>query len=333
MSATDARRVDQTLDGYASAMRWVIARKDFNAFWPIGLPRAGTAMGDALVARVEEPILHGSLRERVPNPTAALLLLFFSTYGMRVAGWSRERRLRYAGALLALVEASKASPLVDPAGRHQLPDPPAPPDHAWLDGFQREAAAFCALAWAAAEALYFCNHRIGTERHGPYPADGRPGIRMVRSVYDLRPADLWRELSTWPTLPQRVDIVSEYAAEEARFDLFANPLFDFDSTACTLRVAVLATEQDAVRPVRDLAEVQAWNAQLRTLVAAVVERVDRMDAGERIRRLHDTMLYAAEGLVQQRFPLGTDEPAGPGREVVGSVDELAHYYDLREDVP
>lgn len=333
MSATEVCRLEQTLDGYANAMRWVIARKDFNAFWPVGLPRAGTAMGDALVARVEEPILRGSLRQQIPNPTSALLLLFFSTYGMRAAGWPRERRLRYAGALLALVEASKASPLVDPAGRHQLLDVPAPPKESWLDGFRRETAAFCALAWAAAEALYFCNHRIGTERHGPYPADGRSGIRMVRSVYDLRPTALWPELSDWPTLPPRVDVVWEYAAEEARFDLFANPLFDFDSAACTLRVAVLATEQDGVRPVRDLAEVREWNAQLRALVAAVVDRVDRMDAGERTRRLHDTMLYAAAGLSQQHFPLGTDEPAGPGREVVGSVDELARYYDLRQDVP
>lgn len=334
MSAVDSDNwLATTLDGYAAGVRWVIERKDFNAFWPVGLPRAGTAMGDLLVTQVEEVITANALRATVANPTAALLLLFFSTHGMRVAGWSRERRLHYAQALLALVRASKTTPVVDPDGRHCLLDPPEPWGDAWLEGFHQEANVFCALSWATAEALYFCNHRIGTERHGPYATAGDGQMRMVRSVHDLRPVELWPEIEEWPELPARVDVVFEYDRAGARFDLFANPLFDFDSHAATQRLAILAHTTDGrCEAVRDLTVVAGWNDALRGLLTRVVEQVDAMDERARIGRLHDVMLHAASGLSERRLPLARQAPVSVGIEVRGSVEQLAAYYDFRSEV-
>jgi hypothetical protein len=330
-------RSAQWLGAYAEAMEWVLAHKDFNAFWPVGLPSAGTAMGDQLITFVEG-LLDARPTEglRVPNPTAVLILLFFSTYGIRVSKWPRHRRLAYASGLLGIVSNSKSSPVVDRYGRHALQDQP-PEVTAWSVGALASVNTFAALSWACAECLFFCNHRVGTERHGPYRSSRGHHV-MVRSIFDLAPRALWPEIDRWPVFPQRVDLVVEYPASySAPFDLFANPLFEFDINAIATRTAVLATASDGAAPfaIVDFDEIDGWNEALRATIGQVAAAVRSMTVSERIQRLHQIMLYACQGIFGAPADLTPhDHRPGPlGHAVDGPQSELRRYYDLRQDTP
>lgn len=335
MSIATEVDVERDLDAYAQQLRWVIERKDFNDFWPVGLPWAATAMGDALVERVEQG-LAGVAPEPVPNPTVATLLLFFSTYGMREAGWSRERRLGYAERLLAVVRASKRSSVMNVDGVHHLVAPtPVLLDGLWKPATPERVTAVNRLAatlWAFGEAAYFCNHRIATERHGPYPSE--PGrLVLIRSAYNLTPSVLWPEVGGWPSLPRRIDLCVDHEAVEAPFDLFANPLFTFNATVTARRVAVIIEHDDGAREHDPSPRaLERLAGTLAELIGTLTRVVRCLSERERAERLHRIMLYGLERLGGR--PCLADavacDRAGDGRVVEGDAERLARYYDLRE---
>jgi hypothetical protein len=319
-------------------MPWVLAHKDLNHFWPVGLPVAGTALGGAFAEVFERGLEDRPLSAAVRNPTALLLLLLYSTYGMREAHWPRERRLRYAGRLFAMLHASKDNDVLNSDGKHQLRSPRLPASAAavWREPtppLVGSASALCAAIWACSEALFFCNHRIGTERHGPYVTD-RPGTTLVvRSAFDLAPRELWPEIVTWPVLPQAFHITFECEAAETRFDMFANPLSEYRIQDVTRRVAVLCVQANgSERWDGSVSEIRAWAASLRELVRDVTRIVATLTERERILRLHRIMLYGARTVAGADVALAAPVSFGDGHRVVGAGPELERYYDLRCDL-
>jgi hypothetical protein len=322
-------------------MRWVLARKDFNDFWPIGLPTAGTAMGSSLVERVESALATRS-PTTMRHPTTALILLFFSTYGLRSAAWETARRMRYVDRLLQFVRVSKVGPAVPLDGTHQLvlrwPRETIP----WADAtmrldFKDSANRFAATLWAYSEAAYFCNHRIGTERHGPYPSDLPGGLVTLRSGANLTPRHLWPEIRKWPELPHGVWLAFDSEAATAPFDLFANPLFTFDASRTTRRVAVCVQRgpDEPVSVVDDANEVDAMTRELRRGLAQLLAVVDSLSVRHRALRLHQVMLSALDLMVGDRTfsnaREGAGDPVGPGARVEGALADLVSYYDLRQE--
>jgi len=327
------------LDRYARGIEWVLARKDFDKFWPVGLPEAGLAVGGTLVEAVERALSVGE-RRAPRNPTSTLLLFFFSAYGIRAAGWPRERRLAYARELLGLVAAGKSGFLLNDDGRHLLARPLlAPVDRGWAETGGDSASiptlnAFCSTLWAYSEALYFCNHRLGTERHGPYPGAIPGRCLVVRSAFDLEPSRLWSELEEWPAVPARIDVVFECDAEEdVRFDLFANPLFRRPAAEVTHRAVVCARDRDGEIFWPGSGQVARWTEELQRTIAAVVPLVRAMGPAERALRLHRIMLEAAAvvGADREVLDAAWEPSVDRGRRLAGDAEDLLPFYDLRRE--
>lgn len=329
------------LGRYAKGIEWVLARKDFNDFWPIGLPEAGFAVDGTLVEAVELALASRE-RSAVPNPTSTLLLFFFSIYGMRASGWSRDRRLAYARELLGVISESKSGPLFSGDGSHLLAQPLlAPVDGQLVDAegdpdLVPTLSAFCSTLWACSEALYFCNHRLGTERHGPYPSASAGRRLVVRSAFELQPRRFWPELERWPDLPPRIDVVFECGAgADVRFDLFANPLFRQPAAEVTHRVAVCARDRDGEITWPEIGLIARWTEELQRTIAEVMPLVRAMSPTDRALRLHRIMLEAAAvaGGDREVLDAAWDPSIDSGRRLPGEARDLLPFYDVRQEWP
>lgn len=327
------------LDSYGDSIRWVVERKDFNAFWPIGYATAATATKSRLIDELERALAHERSIQPVPNPTAILVLFLFSSFAMRGARWPRTRRLALARSLLRIVERSKNNDALNRDGQHLLLHAEGSLKHfSWVSpssAYLRAVNALAGVSWACSEALYFYNHRIGTERHGPYPSTLLDRTVVVRSVFDLGPRELWPEIDCWPLIPPRIDIGFELAAPSAatKFDMFANPLSEYDITEVTRRVAIrVRGPEGSTHDDIGLDTLLDWTQQLRTLLSDVLEVIDRLSVADRALRVHRIMLYAARTVIGLDVH-DDDDAVHDGTAISGSVEDITRFLDLRQEVP
>lgn len=342
------RVLDAELDAFRTGLAWVLERKDFNAFWPIGIPAAGTGGAPRLLESIEHLVVTRAASRQilVRNPTALMIVFLYAIYGMREAGWPVDRRLRFAEALFRVMRRSKRTPTIASHGAYCLtvPTPTAVPPEAWLDAspsstngeYAGIVHSLSGTIWAYAEALYFFNHRVCTERHGPYPAEADDRAMLVRSAYELTPASIWPEITSWPPLPSGVEIVGMYrGAHESSFDLFANPLFTFDVNEAVDRLAVGLRYGTTWQWRPSPSILSDLVVTLRELMSEVLRCVETLTMNALSERVYTIMLSACRQAFGDAPPVAVSPSPrriSAGRPVRGTVEQLLVYYDIREEL-
>lgn len=225
------------IEKYLTGLAWVFERKNMNSFWPIGLSSTSLKYGPYFLEELELSLLKCDNYQIINNdyPTSLIvisLVVLYAAYGLK---WSKERTFRILELIFAKIKEQKHGSILNTDGRNRI----------YTDSIIFNSIKQCnaisgknkklvnlfnelsALIFCYSEVLYYCNHRIGTEKHGPYKNVDSDQYVMVRSAKNIHPNfDLWPELihqeKEFLLLPEYVELYYYYDPFEVKYDMFSN---------------------------------------------------------------------------------------------------------------
>lgn len=215
-------------DRFFEHFKWIVERKDFDSFWPIGLGTAGPRYWRNLVLDLEQSFKDNKDFLIFDYPTTYTTLVGSVFFAMRELRWSPDRCRALIEYIFYNAQKAKHGDLLNETGKNLI----------WHNRLAVEKFSFgypllndkisildiydlSASILALAECEYFWNHRIATEKHGPYFGDDG-NVYIVRSCKNLAPIDLWPELTTLSLNNDEFHLIFKYKPHEVRFDLLSN---------------------------------------------------------------------------------------------------------------
>ena len=352
------RLVDAFIDG----LGWVLERKDMDGFWPVGLASTCRQYGPWLAEDIERALARYSADDGQPGsspsvdfPTSFTVVALCLVYGARELRWGATRAATAIDTLLQIASSEKAGDPLNRQGRNAI----------WSEGeaaahlergqscsglvtertVLRRLNAMSGLLLAYAEALYFCNHRIGTEKHGPYPCPAAGGILLVRSARNLAPRGLWPELGFDGALEGigEIEIGSVCRPFPVRFDLFSNIIHGHDVNLIT-EGAYILVKDDGAGATTSLTHggIERISSVLLEATDRATETVRAMSPARRAEQMIRILYYACRhllGMSGEDWHTLADRCVAAGRNrvpetaVPGDVGGLLHYYDVRKPIP
>ena len=116
------RIIDVELDKFISKLRWVLERKDFNEFWPVGIPTAGINCAKDLIIYLDQPLTSAAEDNsfNYENPTSLLLVYLYCIYGLRELAWDKDKRIDFTKKIFTIINRSKKTGLTNSNGKYLL---------------------------------------------------------------------------------------------------------------------------------------------------------------------------------------------------------------------
>ena len=335
---------------FADGMAWVTKRKNFDVFWPIGIPQASRIGAQALID--ELTTTPSGVANGIPlrNPTSGVILYLYLIHGARELTLARSDRLELAERVLSPLRAAKANGLFALDGEHVLVTPLGVAADAglsvtdWAHGgrvdphYLRLLHQLCATTWAFGEAACFFNHRVVTERHGPYRGDDGTAT-LVRTAFDLDVSALWPELPGLSPPMLGFEVLDEFVDGEGPwFDLYANPIFSADIGSVRRAALVTHAPDGAVVLNPPVAEIEQLIDWLRSAIGVLTSQVSSMSSDAKARKVFRIMSTVARRLslsnrveLPAEWEYGTkDPPVAAAAPLAFDPEAALRYYDLRQ---
>ena len=283
-----------TSEMFFSKLRWIVERKDFEDFWPVGLETTGTRYWSQLVLDLDAVRQTGNLA--TPDyPTANVALVFCLIYGMRELGWSPSQSAELIEELFKSAQKCKSGNLLNTDGMNLIWDNDTATKK-FEAGTQllnqnvsvQDVHELSGIILALAESEYFMNHRIGTEKHGPYlSTDGN--LFMVRSFKNLRPIDLWPQLYTTKLSNEEFHLVFKYRIHEVSFDVLSNQLSSLPSNDSLLAVALIGG--DGFDDRLGLIQIEEFVKAARQGIRIIGDSLAKMEQWQKAERLTEILYF------------------------------------------
>ena len=214
---------------FFSLLEWVVERKDFEDFWPVGLESTGVRYWSQLLTDVERVMKTENKLGVSDYPTANLALVFGLIYGIREMKWSSERCISLLDDIFFDTQKYKYGDIFNSDGSNLIWEIDSVVQK-FEQGTQlleigvsaQDVNELSGLILALAESEYFMNHRIATEKHGGYRTSD-DCVYVVRSFKNLCPTDLWPQLKATMLCNKEHHLIFKYNSfDEIRFDVMSN---------------------------------------------------------------------------------------------------------------
>ena len=240
------------VDGFIDGLSWVLQRKDMDSFWPIGFASTMTRYGPSFVSDLELSLsnLDPSAKDYADFPTSFTVVGLGILYGSFSLDWTFERKHALLEKVLTLAANQKQGNLMNTGWQNKLFS-----DKEANEKTRRSSTVFdrdnqmgiqvcnrlSAVLLAYAEAFCFCNHRIMTEKHGPYASNTEGEMILIRSAKNLRsPPLFWDGIDSivrlLEVIPESIELCFHSRAYDVKFDMFSNIIHSQDVNASTTRV-------------------------------------------------------------------------------------------------
>ena len=236
--------MEMLLTRFVDGLSIGVSKKGMDSFWPVGLRSTSMAFGPKIVYDLEDAIVRhagGWERPVFDHPTSALVVSAYLLFAGYFAQTPTNTVLSVIDKLLHLAQAEKAGDLFNADGRNLILT-----EDAAKRAFEKTSFAtssedrdainhLSGAVLALAEAMFFINHRVATEKHGPYSTGNQNRYSFLRSVNDFRDG-----LSIWPELnsagfPFETGLLRmETEVFDVRFDMYSNIVHSVDINELTL---------------------------------------------------------------------------------------------------
>jgi hypothetical protein len=245
----------QHLKDYIANLSWVLQRKDMDSFWPIGFATTCTKYGSSIAQDLEQSfdrVLPFGKQSYPDFPTSFTVIALGIVYGTFNLDWPSERKRQLFDNVLIAAANNKDGDLLNKSGSNRIisiEDAFSLLQHCPVRFFSDtpQSISICnrlsSVLLAYAEAVCFCNHRVITEKHGPYLNETTGKMILIRSAKNLQSVlALWPELERFTNLvellPQSIDMCFVSAPFEVHFDMFSNIIHSADVNKCTTEVGI-----------------------------------------------------------------------------------------------
>jgi hypothetical protein len=343
-------RADRLLD----ALCEVLVHKDLDKLWPIGFPTACHRYGVDLAYALSSALpLVGQGRAGAHlvcgYPTSLVILAAGLVYPARELGWTMNEVGPIMEGILAAAERAKGDDPLNGDGNNRILREEELA--AFRDGGGQSVSWFreetdirsvchlSALLFAYAECLFFCNHRLGTEKHGPYTLGEDGTILLVRSATNLDGASLWRDVPLHtPRIASQIELAFVCRPFEIHFDAFSNPVSTTPFPEAVLKAGFRSANKGEVRALTPLDAIGALTESLYSDITLLARRIRSMSASDRAERLAKVQLRAATPILRA----AGQEPSAVWKRMLLSADssrtcapypenraEQIRYHDLR----
>lgn len=324
---------------FFSLLRWAVERKDFEDFWPVGLESTGPAYWPQLVLDLET-IQKSSAPMIIPDyPTANVALVFCLIYGLRELDRSPSQCKALVEGVFESAQKSKYGDIFNAGGSNLLweSDVVAQKFESGIQLLQQGISAqdinvLSGSILALAESEYFMNHRIATEKHGPYfAADGN--LYIVRSFKNLCPDDLWPELSLSGLRNEEFHLIFKYSPHEVQFDILSNLITPLPPQESLIGVAL--AEEDKNANTWNLTQFEKLTREIHHGICLIGNALANMNQQQKSERMTEILYFGC----RKSMPLWKEKAQnaiqiGRLRSIRHPVpkfgDERLKYYDLMQ---
>lgn len=348
------RIIDVELDKFISKLRWVLERKDFNEFWPVGIPTAGINCAKDLIIYLDQPLTSAAEDNsfNYENPTSLLLVYLYCIYGLRELAWDKDKRIDFTKKIFTIINRSKKTGLTNSNGKYLLNKfitfnfQTIP----WVTKSEENFAEYTKLIhnlggtlWAFGEAAYYFNHRIATERHGPYRYQSLDKMILIRSAFNLNPTDLWGNKILQSVQPTSIYIYGCYNLLPVEFDLFSNPIFQFDINGQIDKISIYIKDHFGTVHINpDAKFLRNIIDGLNHSIVKLLKATNEMTPKEKIDQVFKIMLKACHPIFKENNLKILSEFKSKNvilpknqlklKKLNGNINYLLKYYDIREEV-
>lgn len=279
---------------FFSKLRWIVERKDFEDFWPVGCESTGTRYWAQLVLDIDANKRLG--KTIIPDyPTSNMVLVFCLIYGMRELMWSPNECAEFIEYLFETAQSIKHGDIFNTNGMNLI----------WDNNFAikmfdegvnllaqdipaQDIHELSGLVLALAESEYFLNHRIGTEKHGPYlMPDG--SILTVRSFKNLHPVELWPQLDSISLTNDEFHLIFQYRIQNISFDVLSNQISSSQFKDSLLAVSIVGEAE----PEREwnITRIEEFATAVRRGIRIIGEALSKMDQRQKSERLTEILYF------------------------------------------
>lgn len=320
---------------FFNMLKWAVERKDFEDFWPVGLESTGPRYWPQLVLDLDETYQDSGKFAPPDYPTANVALAFCLIYGMRELAWPPTRCSALLEAIFDAAQSSKSGDIFNSNGANLLWDFSRLMQeyNSGVDLLKREVShqdiyELSGQVLALAEAEYFMNHRIATEKHGPYISEDGD-IFVVRSFKNLWPIDLWPELRSINLDNNEVHFIFRYHTGAVQFDVLSNLLTPLPPKESLVSIVVVAADCNAWNVVK----IRELSGNVQSAIYLIGNSLLKMDKCQKSERMTEILYYGCRHslkswreLAQNAINLGRTRAIQHPVPTFG--DERLSYYDL-----
>lgn len=282
-------------DRFFALMNWVVQNKDFEDFWPIGLESTGPKYWGKLVDDLQYVFQTKNRFEYPDYPTSYLALSFCLIYGLREQDCSPDFCRVFFDNIFSAAKQIKHGDLFNSDGRNIIWSNEQVEHFISLGHslFARgltghEINSFSGSILALAESEFFMNHRIATEKHGPYHLEDGFDY-LVRSFKNLNPVQLWPELTDCQLLDEECHFIFRYKKCNSHFDMFSNLKTELPHNDVLNDVLVVSENEFYLS--LNKTTLNEYTDLLHTGIMAIHDSLSRMSKNEKSARMTEILYY------------------------------------------
>lgn len=324
---------------FFSMLKWAVERKDFEDFWPVGLESTGPRYWPQLVVDLESLLLCNGKLNKPDYPTSNVALAFCLIYGLRELGLSSNRCINLFEAVFEAAQAQKKGDLFNSSGSNLLWD-----STTLIQKFNngtpiidtgmtvQDIYELSGQILALAESEYFMNHRIATEKHGPY-VDVDGDIFVVRSVKNLSPIDLWPELRSINLNNDEFHLIFKYHQHEVSFDVLSNLLTPLPPKEALVSMVIVDNKNN----VWDYFRIKELTTSVRQGIYIIGNSLQKMTQQEKSERMTEILYFGCRNNFgfwkdKARYAIETGRNRKIQHPVPKFGEERLKYYDLMQEM-
>lgn len=280
-----------TIKEFFDGLSWIFERKSMNSLWPVGLSTTSLKYGARFAFDLEEsltPTSNMTSNAHFDFPTSSNVVALSVLYGMYTDQWTISRSFKLLNNLFDVSKLGKYGSLINANWTNLILES----KNAW--NYAKEVRLsenkedhvlqnkISGTIFALSEALFFCNHRVLTEKHGPYINEENGECLLIRSmqIRDI-PNLLWpelkEELEVLHRLTQQIHIYSIYRSIEVKFDMYSNIMHNQNVNVTMLRGGISPKmSEKEIAMFKEIALTLIKKSTLLTSIASVEERCCRL---------------------------------------------------------
>lgn len=306
---------------WAHGLNWILSNKDAGDLWPIGVTRSTLQFGHHFWEQLKylkfvcdqrglSPVI---LSRKVEHPTALVATATYALIYTRQFSILLPERVDILGWLLEIASAAKSGTLFNQGGSHLIYSKEhiesVASDKAVVWKIQPQISRalhyLSGLLWSYCEVLFFSNHRIGTEKHGPYlppPTFSDELFVLIRSCRNLRPSLLWPDQDHFHLMKvEELELVLFYKGLPViSFDILSNIIHHSDLVNNLIGYRLIAKGVDgSVRVVKTLSEITEFITQCELLLSNMAYDVAKLSEAQLAQKLEHISLFSLLPIADQ----------------------------------
>lgn len=309
MKRKDPEELETLFEEWKTGLIWILTRKDASDMWPLGITRSTAEFGHHFWGKLnmlkdlaeKKGLSLDILSQGVEFPTALSATATYGFFYARQFAIPLSERKDVLGWLIQIASAGKFGSLFNKDEKNLIYTPQEL-QHILKDMKFRTTTPelsqslhyLSGLLWTYCELMYFFNHRIGTEKHGPYVDEYSPHRHiLIRSCANLSPSELWKTNSELGFY--KAELLLEYEYGEAKFDILSNIIHheELVKNLCGYKLYLQRTKNNySIEEIVDISEINEVISSLESLITSCSAFISTQTETELALKMEQICLYS-----------------------------------------